>query len=211
MQQTGYHPDLIRHCLQLHGGPVAGPAAAAADGRQQGQGEGEQLWALDGAKVCLHAARKLLQRRPEGWSLEQLMAAWQAECPEELTPTADMLRGEVLLEEAGGGGGGGGGRGASERGLKRFPASALPSEPAARFQALFAERGRWEASDLEPYLAGVTRVRAAGAPGMPLGLLAPLGRRCPPPPPPRLVLPSAAAALHASVAPRLIPFPFPYA
>ena len=36
--------------------------------------------------------------------------------------------------------------------VKRFRAVDLPSEPAARFDALFAERALWLWDDLEPYL-----------------------------------------------------------
>lgn len=53
-----------------------------------------------------------------------------------------MLRGEARREEVGG-----------EEFLRHFPAAALPTDPAARFAALFAARPRWELPDLEPYLA----------------------------------------------------------
>ncbi|EIE26940.1 hypothetical protein COCSUDRAFT_32309 [Coccomyxa subellipsoidea C-169] len=53
-----------------------------------------------------------------------------------------MLRGEALREEIGG-----------EDMLRHLPAAAMPTDPAARFAALFAVKPRWELPDLEPYLA----------------------------------------------------------
>lgn len=42
--------------------------------------------------------------------------------------------------------------------MRHFPASQLPSAPAARFAALFAAQPRWTREQLDPYLAGL-RVR----------------------------------------------------
>ena len=39
--------------------------------------------------------------------------------------------------------------------VKSFPVSALPRDPAQRFAALFAERPKWEAAELEPYIADI--------------------------------------------------------
>jgi hypothetical protein len=39
--------------------------------------------------------------------------------------------------------------------VRLFPVVELPSDPEARFAALFAQRPRWEADELEPYLAGM--------------------------------------------------------
>ena len=45
--------------------------------------------------------------------------------------------------------------------VKSFPVSALPRDPAQRFAALFAERPKWEAAELEPYIADI-KVRVLG-------------------------------------------------
>lgn len=37
--------------------------------------------------------------------------------------------------------------------LKRFSARSLPKDPARCFALLFAEQPKWEASQLEPYIA----------------------------------------------------------
>lgn len=39
--------------------------------------------------------------------------------------------------------------------VKLYPASRLPKDPAQRFAILFAEQPRWEASELEPYIASL--------------------------------------------------------
>ncbi len=112
------------------------------------------------SQVCLHFARKLL-RQQRLWALADFLPAWAAACPPELPPSQDMLRGEALVEGAASSSAGGSSRRGSEDGaagvakVRHFPASALPRDPAARFAALFAARGRWVRADLEPYLAGM--------------------------------------------------------
>lgn len=51
--------------------------------------------------------------------------------------------------------------GFSEPRVLHFPASQLPSAPAARFAALFAVQPRWTREQLDPYLAGL-RVSCEG-------------------------------------------------
>jgi len=58
-----------------------------------------------------------------------------------IEPDESVLRGEALAE--------------SEDRVRSFPAGALPTQPAARFAALFAARRRWAAADILPYLQGV--------------------------------------------------------
>lgn len=57
-----------------------------------------------------------------------------------------VLRGEALME--------GGGEGAHMH-IKRFRACELPTDPAARFDALFNERPLWLWDDLEPYVSSM--------------------------------------------------------
>ncbi len=52
--------------------------------------------------------------------------------------------------------------------MKLYPASRLPKDPAQRFAVLFAEQPRWEASELEPYIASL-KVRPPFQPGLNLG------------------------------------------
>ncbi|GFH11635.1 uncharacterized protein HaLaN_07167, partial [Haematococcus lacustris] len=59
-----------------------------------------------------------------------------------MEPRMELLRGEVLVQ----------GSGAGAR-VQLFSVRALPSEPSARFHALFSMQPRWEGSELEPYLA----------------------------------------------------------
>src|SRR5579875_1320445 len=60
-----------------------------------------------------------------------------------MAPDAGMLRGEALLEEDG----------AGNASIRLLSAEALPSDPAARFAALFRARPRWRLADLQPYIA----------------------------------------------------------
>ena len=58
---------------------------------------------------------------------------------------------------ASGGGGGSSGSGSGSGGggfdtLRYFPERELPSDPAARFKALFAARGSWKEGDLIPFI-----------------------------------------------------------
>jgi sister chromatid cohesion protein DCC1 len=39
--------------------------------------------------------------------------------------------------------------------LTYFPASTLPTDPGARFGALFAVRAKWSANDIEPFLSDI--------------------------------------------------------
>ncbi|KAL6761323.1 sister chromatid cohesion protein Dcc1 [Haematococcus lacustris] len=157
MAADGCRPELVRHCLHVFGHPqqaAAGPQATT--------------WALDNKKVCVHWALKVLSR-PEPlslaagaspsshastdgpadpgcsgftWGLPAFMAAWQAAVPGGMEPRMELLRGEVLVQ----------GSGAGAR-VQLFSVRALPSEPSARFHALFSMQPRWEGSELEPYLA----------------------------------------------------------
>ncbi|KAJ9506644.1 hypothetical protein QJQ45_003728 [Haematococcus lacustris] len=157
MAADGCRPELVRHCLHVFGHPqqaAAGPQATT--------------WALDNKKVCVHWALKVLSR-PEPlslaagaspsshastdgpadpgcsghtWGMPAFMAAWQAAVPGGMEPRMELLRGEVLVQ----------GSGAGAR-VQLFSVRALPSEPSARFHALFSMQPRWEGSELEPYLA----------------------------------------------------------
>lgn len=64
-----------------------------------------------------------------------------APCKQGMEANAAHLAGEAIAHDDGS--------------LRRFPASELPPQPAARFVALFVERRRWAADDIKPYLAGL--------------------------------------------------------
>lgn len=94
-------------------------------------------------QVALYFARQLLAERP-CWLRSEFAACWRRAVPEGLPLDETVLRGEVLPLAA-----------AEGPSLKAFPAAALPREPSARFDALFAERPCWLWADLEPYVQGM--------------------------------------------------------
>ena len=61
-----------------------------------------------------------------------------------MQPELGMLTALALVEKSG-----------EEELVAHFPASALSRQPATRFAQLFAARARWQAADLELYLADV--------------------------------------------------------
>lgn len=67
-----------------------------------------------------------------------------AECMEAMQgmlPTLSMLRGIAIQEDTG-----------SNQFVKLFDVAQLPSEPAARFKAVFQENPTWLWQDLQPYI-----------------------------------------------------------
>lgn len=69
-----------------------------------------------------------------------------------MAPELGMLKGLALQEAAG-----------SSRLVKLFDVRQLPSEPAARFKAVFQERLQWAWQDLQPYVEDL-QARRAGLP-----------------------------------------------
>ncbi|KAG2490053.1 hypothetical protein HYH03_011518 [Edaphochlamys debaryana] len=146
LEEDGYHPAVVRHCLKTYGSPVvqqqdtaAGDAAMAEAQAQASEGG---LWALDPAKVCVYFAHQVLAGR--ALPLPAFHAAWARAVPYGLEPSMDMLKAEALVDGAG-----------AEARISSFPASSLPTDPAERFAALFRRRPRWEWTALEPYLASI--------------------------------------------------------
>jgi hypothetical protein len=77
---------------------VASEAATPAGPNSSSSSSSSSHYALDETRVCLHYARKLLQRQQvEPWRLQGFLAAWQAEVPSCFSPRQEMLAGEALL------------------------------------------------------------------------------------------------------------------
>ncbi|KAK8996561.1 hypothetical protein V6N11_081831 [Hibiscus sabdariffa] len=126
LESDGFPSKLVYHCLNVYGSRVE----EAVDGG---------VWRLDGRRVCVHFARRIL--REGKWKLESFMEEWLRMVPEEMQPSFDMLEGEVLTEKLG-----------VETWVHAFSVSSLPSSPTERFSILFKERSKWEWKDLEPYI-----------------------------------------------------------
>ncbi|XP_058099213.1 uncharacterized protein LOC131243711 [Magnolia sinica] len=101
--------------------------------------ESEGVWSLDERRVCLHFAKRILRKGKR--KMESFMEEWEQSIPSGMRACFEMLEGEVLLERMG-----------IETWVRQFSISALPSDPAERFAALFRERQKWEWKDLEPYI-----------------------------------------------------------
>lgn len=130
VQNDGYSPKIIKHCLACYGKEV----------ETNVQEPDMRRWELEVSKICLHYAKQLL-RAGSKWRLEDFVNAWKNNIPTGLQPGLEMLKGEVLVERVGG-----------DSWLRLYSVSTLPSKPAERFSALFKEKSKWEWDDLEPYL-----------------------------------------------------------
>ncbi|CAG9462999.1 unnamed protein product [Pedinophyceae sp. YPF-701] len=122
---------------------VAGALAAVA-APTPGGAEGEL--AIDMARVAKVHARALLCGRAE-WPAAELETAVRTQLPEEARDSVDVagaLRGEAVTV---------GQPGAPV--TVALPAYALTTEPAARFQAMFAVKQRWTRQEMAPYLEGL--------------------------------------------------------
>ncbi|XP_024536953.1 uncharacterized protein LOC9662505 [Selaginella moellendorffii] len=124
LEGDGYPAQLVRHCVATFG--VEEPSSSS--------------WKLDEKRICLHYARELLSSTGR-WKTNEFLEAWQRALPPGMKGELEMLRGEALVTRLG-----------SDSWLHRFSSSSLPTQPDARFAALFKERSKWEWNDLEPYL-----------------------------------------------------------
>ncbi|XP_024542638.1 sister chromatid cohesion protein DCC1-like [Selaginella moellendorffii] len=127
LEGDGYPAQLVRHCVATFG--VEEPSSSS--------------WKLDEKRICLHYARELLSSTGR-WKTNEFLEAWQRALPPGMKGELEMLRGEALVTRLG-----------SDSWLHRFSSSSLPTQPDARFAALFKERSKWEWNDLEPYLRDV--------------------------------------------------------
>lgn len=157
MEEQGYPPDIVRHCLQLFsaegtidvlpgsGGAASTRPAAAPTAMQVDEPEGgaSRTYRLDPRKVAVHVARRLLPASPA--PLDAFMLRWtDALLPHGLpVPERSWLRGEALVHDEGG---------AGTMTVRALSLASLPHEPAGRFAALFAVQPRWTWQQLEPYL-----------------------------------------------------------
>jgi hypothetical protein len=111
-------------------------------------------------QVCVRFLRRLLVQ-PRQWQLRELMAEWAAAVPAPFMPQPAMLDGEAIADAPAAAGAAAGsavgGPGAWGGDVRVMPlcAEALPLEPCARFEALFALRPRWEKSEMERFLRGM--------------------------------------------------------
>ena len=62
-------------------------------------------------------------------------------CTQGMTPDWSMLKGLALLEET-----------SSSKLVKLFDVRQLPTEPGARFKAVFREKAQWSWTELQPYV-----------------------------------------------------------
>ncbi|PKU71364.1 hypothetical protein MA16_Dca004205 [Dendrobium catenatum] len=125
MEADGFPPRIVSHCLETHGSKV--------------YCSNDNLWRLDEKRVCLRFALRVLSGGK--MKLESFMDKWEHSIPPGMKADLKMLEGEVLYEKLG-----------VEEWIRAFSISALPSDPANRFAALFRERQKWEWKDLEPYI-----------------------------------------------------------
>ena len=61
--------------------------------------------------------------------------------PQDMAPDIEMLRGMAIQHDTG-----------SQKLLKLFDVHQLPTEPAARFRAVFQEQAQWTLQALQPYI-----------------------------------------------------------
>ncbi|KAL1922885.1 uncharacterized protein VTP21DRAFT_9261 [Calcarisporiella thermophila] len=102
----------------------------------------EGVYKLSREKVVRFMGQQLLRsQKDKRWPLDDFMLLWQKMVPDEFTVSLDLLKGDYLLDTE-----------VFHQYLNYFPRSELPIEPAERFRALFAERARWEAAELLPYV-----------------------------------------------------------
>ncbi|KAI0510668.1 hypothetical protein KFK09_011277 [Dendrobium nobile] len=128
MEADGFPPRIVSHCLETHGSKV--------------YCSNDNLWRLDEKRVCLRFALRVLSGGK--MKLESFMDKWEHNIPPGMKADLKMLEGEVLYEKLG-----------VEEWIRAFSVSALPSDPANRFAALFRERQKWEWKDLEPYIRDI--------------------------------------------------------
>mmetsp|Transcript_38649 Transcript_38649/g.74100 ORF Transcript_38649/g.74100 Transcript_38649/m.74100 type:complete len:437 (-) Transcript_38649:294-1604(-) len=141
MTRSGVHPSVARGVIRMCASSTPPPTSAATGGETK---EGELSYvALDTRAVCVLKARGLLAQN-QRWRVQDFVYRWEQEVPNGIEPALDMLRGEALVETVG-----------LEKFLVNFRADTLPRQPAARFDALFGQRARWEWDDLHPYLEGI--------------------------------------------------------
>ncbi len=144
LASSGTARELVMHCLASFGSSVKGQQAADGGGAEPSELSEDDcdLWMLDEAKVCCHYAGKLLARGKQ-MSVSELTQALREAVPcDVLRPSVEMLKGEVLVT----------GKGPSAV-VKAYSVKKLPKDPAKRFAALFAERPKWEAADMDPFIA----------------------------------------------------------
>lgn len=145
----------IRQCCLTYG-------AVSSDGP-----DAEERCVLDPVKVAVFRAKALFDERAaeaklaqqhsqfqtqslqaaavvtgDGWPLDEFMDKWQLRVPDGVTVTLDMLRGVVLTKV---------GKPGSSR-IVFFPEDALPMDPKARFEQLFAVQDKWTIAQLEPFI-----------------------------------------------------------
>ena len=99
--------------------------------------------ALSPERVCLHFAERLFEQSAR-WNYEAWNAAWAERVGPLFAVDRSVLAGHALLEPT-----------LEGADIVYFPSSALPLEPLARFQRLFAVRPRWQHSDIVPYIRDI--------------------------------------------------------
>ncbi|GAX81990.1 hypothetical protein CEUSTIGMA_g9418.t1 [Chlamydomonas eustigma] len=143
LRECGVNPAIAMHCLEAYGSPAGDDISSSnpADTRCCAAGSASKFWALNESKVCKYFAGKLLTCGRQ-MSTVEFMNKLKDAVPDGMQPSLESLKGEVLMT----------GKSQNTQ-VKAFPLSALPREPAKRFAALFAERPKWNADDMEPYIS----------------------------------------------------------
>jgi sister chromatid cohesion protein DCC1 len=139
MASDGFAPEVTKNTLGMFSTLVDGNAST---------------WALDEERVCRYLAMNVLRDGVgvKNWRLVDMMDKWRAALNEinlhDVEVKEEYLAGLALIERP---------ERATEAFVTTLIASEIPTEPEARFKALWAVKPRWSMAELEPYLKGQAR------------------------------------------------------
>ena len=129
MEEEEFRKEATLHCVRTLGSAPMFLGSVTPDTKGR----------VDARKLCVHYARRLLGRKNYN-KAEAFMEDWRNTVPVGLEVSVDMLSGFGLANDAGG---------------ITFLDN-LPRDPKLRFDVLFAERARWLAADMRPFVEGIT-------------------------------------------------------
>jgi sister chromatid cohesion protein DCC1 len=139
MANDGFAPEVTKNTLSMFSTLVDGDTAT---------------WALDEERVCRYLAMNVLRDGVgvKNWRLVDMMDKWRVALNEinlhDVEVKEEYLAGLALIERP---------ERATEAFVTTLIASEIPTEPEARFKALWAVKPRWSMAELEPYLKGQAR------------------------------------------------------
>lgn len=158
LEETGYKPEVILHCLKLFGcsnnekdidnsDRVMDVENMAIDGQFSGRNfntnwlDSTLCFSLNDNLVCRYFGIKLLDQRSKWSNLEEFLSCWEDSSPDGMKPSLEMLAGEAVRDDPKEG-----------SGIWRLSESSLPQDAPGRFKALFEAKKHWELSELLPYI-----------------------------------------------------------